>query len=415
MRERTIAACLITCGLVSCHSFKQPFPNGVSGHGDRLSIPQADSDPGEDGEAQEEVARWTTPKRSSAVSYERFDQQGSYIRGRWLKDQLALPVDRLVDLCPVERDSVFALGLDQADWLHDVRTTLFLIRWDESDEMLTLERSFPLGIEAVDDLVVDPGGARLWLRTIDFDRVYSVEWDPEQRTLVGPVEFAADVGDFVNAHQMVPDSERGGIKFRLHLGWGELSFWDGTWIDRIVQTKNGFRVETFEHLGLLDQWNRNLRMKDQVWNRALEATWRDIEGLRHGDLALRDIFRFDGPMKNGGTLHAIEFLGTERLEDAIAGFRAFGLEATADRIQTIARDPRPARLNAIESEIERLEDLDEIVPEALETELSSLSEAMGELEELIDYDDELEHALSTQLRSEPDAFAPIAESDDGAK
>jgi hypothetical protein len=82
----------------------------------------------------------------------------------------------------------------------------------------------------------------------------------------------------------------------------------------------------------------DLSAADLVWNRACEG---DCEKPRVGDIALADVLLFHGPAMNGGVLHALQCLTPNQVNGAIAGFRFFGLVATAkllERSQTVARE-----------------------------------------------------------------------------
>jgi hypothetical protein len=66
---------------------------------------------------------------------------------------------------------------------------------------------------------------------------------------------------------------------------------------------------------------------DLIWNRACGC---DAATLSPGDRALEAMLAFHGQAMNGGVLDALEYFGSDRLEDAEAGYRYFGLEGVAD-------------------------------------------------------------------------------------
>lgn len=73
---------------------------------------------------------------------------------------------------------------------------------------------------------------------------------------------------------------------------------------------------------------------DLIWNRACfgEAT-----EPKAGDLALAALLVFHGPAMNGGVLHAIECVGSERLAEACQGFRYFGHSRIASDLEEASR------------------------------------------------------------------------------
>ena len=64
----------------------------------------------------------------------------------------------------------------------------------------------------------------------------------------------------------------------------------------------------------------------RVWNRALGTG--PIRLI--GDLALSELLRLHGYIKNGGVLHGVEGFGSDDWEFALEGYRLFGLGDIAD-------------------------------------------------------------------------------------
>jgi hypothetical protein len=73
---------------------------------------------------------------------------------------------------------------------------------------------------------------------------------------------------------------------------------------------------------------------DLVWNR---ACFGETSNPRPGDVALTALLAFHGPAMNGGVLHAVEFLGDEKLTEACGGFRYFGFASIASDIEDAIR------------------------------------------------------------------------------
>ena len=120
---------------------------------------------------------------------------------------------------------------------------------------------------------------------------------------------------------------------------------------------------------------------DLIWNRACEGT---TATLLPGDRALRAMIACHGLAMNGGVLHAVEHLESDRFEDAEAAYRYFGLDRVADL------------LNEAKSIFRAGDDLD-----LWEAELDTLYHA------IVPDDSTLVARFETIFRRSPSEFAPI--------
>lgn len=75
-----------------------------------------------------------------------------------------------------------------------------------------------------------------------------------------------------------------------------------------------------------------LTVTDLIWNRACFGGHRQ----RVGDVGLAALLEFHGLAMNGGVLHAIECLGSDRLTQVCEGFRYFGFDAVAADLEEAA-------------------------------------------------------------------------------
>lgn len=126
-----------------------------------------------------------------------------------------------------------------------------------------------------------------------------------------------------------------------------------------------------------------------VWNRACD--WDVQIDLRPGDVALRDLIRFDGPAANGGPVHAWGVVGDEGTFAAIAGFRFFELHEAADVLTWL----QAAATSFDQDDPENL-----AAAEALEEEANERYYAAASY-------DLIDAAFARVFRQDPAAFAPL--------
>ncbi|CAL4859177.1 hypothetical protein [Microbacterium sp. MM2322] len=127
---------------------------------------------------------------------------------------------------------------------------------------------------------------------------------------------------------------------------------------------------------------------DEIWNRALEY---DVPVTQPGDLAVRRVLTFHGVVQNAGLWDAIETHAADEEFplDAIAdGYRALGLEATAEAVDRAA------------AEYEQTAGIGD-------------DDAWGEAEERVNEDYRIEEediaaAIERTLAQEPELFAPTS-------
>lgn len=96
-----------------------------------------------------------------------------------------------------------------------------------------------------------------------------------------------------------------------------------------------FQVPMFRRRrGELDQSSGTaLSEADRVWNRA--AMERGGEQPRQGGVALASLLFLHNLAMNGGLLDAIERLSRDEIDQAVSGFRYFGLNDAAEIVVSI--------------------------------------------------------------------------------
>ena len=88
---------------------------------------------------------------------------------------------------------------------------------------------------------------------------------------------------------------------------------------------------------------------DLIWNRACM--------LMSGDRALAALLHFHGLAANGGVLHALECMTPHELDEAISGYRFFGLNNVGDLLieaKSTAETSNEGELDLLEGKLDEL-------------------------------------------------------------
>jgi len=133
--------------------------------------------------------------------------------------------------------------------------------------------------------------------------------------------------------------------------------------------------------------SENPNPADEIWNRAAMDAGGPNPGA--GDKALSALLKAHGMACNGGVLHAVEVLDSEKMLAAISGFRYYGLnEAAAILEEAQAAATRDdIREGRVDDELER-----------------RLDNAYGSV---IPSDDVLVEHFAEKLRETPADFRPL--------
>lgn len=121
---------------------------------------------------------------------------------------------------------------------------------------------------------------------------------------------------------------------------------------------------------------------DRVWNRAALFWETEDKDRLPGDLALKSVLMAHGMVMNGGVTHCHESLEPGTVDEAIAGYRWFGLGDVADLLESTGAHCRS-------------NDLDEA---------ASLA-ADDSYNQFVPADEVIASAFRERLRTTPEAFA----------
>ena len=120
-----------------------------------------------------------------------------------------------------------------------------------------------------------------------------------------------------------------------------------------------------------------LTTADRVWNRAAEYKARN----EPGDAALSALLRAHGQVMNGGVLQCMEILSNRELQEALDGYRYFGIEVgpVFERAQRADDDAKDAMEAELDQEYEHVAD-DDMLLAAFEAHYASHPEAYEPVE-----------------------------------